>query len=284
MQLGLAALVVAWGCVCVQAALRGSGHAALSMRLPSHAGSVAEGSPESISTRVLATGLAAVEEGWAWPVLGGLIGVGLGGVVGLALGTGIGVASTVMGRRKRRRETVALLDDQLADLVRALAANVRSGRSIHQAFAHAAAETDPPLRSSLSSAVDALELGIPLDRVLQGWAATIGSEDARLVAGVVNLHRRSGGDLPTILEQVASTLRDRRAAGREIEALTAQARMSGAVLALLPLGFFLFLWVTSRDDIQHAFASRTGAAAIALGLLLDVAAFGWIRRILEVRS
>jgi len=102
------------------------------------------------------------------------------------------------------------------------------------------------------------------------------------VVGVLQLHHRTGGDLPRVLDQLSQTLRDRRAATAEVRSLTAQARLSGAILGLLPVGFFLFLSVTSRDDIAAAYHSSAGATAIVAGLVLDAVAFVWIRRLLRV--
>ena len=75
-------------------------------------------------------------------------------------------------------------------------------------------------------------------RSAAGWAEAQGSEDACLIVGVLDLHRRSGGDLPTVLDGLARTLRERRAAHRDVRALTAQARLSGVILGMLPIGFF----------------------------------------------
>jgi tight adherence protein B len=106
--------------------------------------------------------------------------------------------------------------------------------------------------------------------------------DVRLAAAVLRLHHRTGGALAPVLEGLASTMRDRRAAVREVRSLTAQARLSGAILGLLPIGFFAFLWLSSRRDMQIAVASSLGRTAIAVGLALEGAAFVWIRRLLAV--
>jgi len=112
----------------------------------------------------------------------------------------------------------------------------------------------------------------------QAWAPP----DARLVAGVLKLHRRTGGSLAATLENLAATLRERRGAARELESLTAQARLSATILGLLPIGFFLFLSIVARRDLQAAYEMPAGIAAIGLGLGLQVAAFVWIRHLLRV--
>jgi tight adherence protein B len=87
-----------------------------------------------------------------------------------------------------------------------------------------------------------------------------------------------------VLDQVARTLRLRRAAARELRSLTAQARLSGAVLGLLPVGFFAFMSVVSKHDVQAAYRSPAGLASILAGLVLDGGAFLWIRKLLQVQA
>ena len=149
-------------------------------------------------------------------------------------------------------------DEQLADAVGSVTAALRAGLSVPQSLAYAAAETPAPLGSALGDVVDQLDVGVPLETAVTDWADRAGTGDARLLAGVIRLHRRSGGDLPSVLDQVVAALRERRAAAREVRALTAQARLSGAILGFLPIGFFAFLWLTSRRDIEGAFRTPGG--------------------------
>ena len=67
------------------------------------------------------------------------------------------------------------------------------------------------------------------------------------------------------LEDLAGTLRSRRSAAREIESLTAQARLSATILGLLPIGFFLFLSVVAREKVLRARATSPGEDAVAAG-------------------
>ncbi|MEO8477276.1 MAG: type II secretion system F family protein [Actinomycetota bacterium] len=222
---------------------------------------------------------------WApWSALGAIAGVLVGRTPLFAgLGAVAGYGACRIRVRMRAGSLAAARDEQLADTVRAIASALRAGLSVPQSLAYAAGEAAPPLGASLTEVVDALDVGVPSDEALDRWADTVGTDDARLVAGVLHLHRRSGGDLPVVLDQVAETLRDRRAATREVRALTAQARLSGAILGVLPVGFFGFLWLTSRNEIEGALATPAGLGAVLLGLTLEGLAFLWIRKLLEVR-
>ena len=186
-------------------------------------------------------------------------------------------------RRRRRRAVARRREEQLADTVAAVAAGLRGGLSLSGSFAYARDEAEPPMREDLARLVGRVDVGVPIVAALEEWAEQLGSEDARLLVGVLDLHHRSGGDLPSVLDGVVATLRERRASHREVRALTAQARLSGLILGTLPIGFFGFLMLTSRHEMLAAIATPLGRSAVGVGLTLELGAFLWIRRLLEIR-
>ena len=213
---------------------------------------------------------------------GALAGLLLAGPPGAALGLGVGLAIPVWHRRRATTRDAAALVDQLPDAVSNMSAGMRAGLSLSRSIGFAADEATSPLAPVLRELVDRERLGIPLAASLEGWTEPDRPRDLRLVGGILQLHRRTGGDLPRVLDQLAATLRQRADAARELRGYTAQARLSGTILGGLPIGFFLFLSLTSRDDIAAAYQTPIGAGAIVLGLLLEGAAFVWIRSLLRV--
>jgi tight adherence protein B len=218
-----------------------------------------------------------------WSIGGALAGFALSGPQVSIVGAAAGALAWRFREGRSARARAAERDEQLVDAVASITAAIRAGRSVPQALSFCAEETREPLRASLRELDRSLELGVPLDDAMKAWTVEVDTDDARLLAGVLTLHRRSGGDLPSVLDEVAGTLRERRAAVGEVRALTAQARLSGTILGVLPFGFFAFLWLTSRSEIEGAFRSPAGLAAITVGLVLEVLAFLWIRHLLEVR-
>lgn len=213
---------------------------------------------------------------------GGCVGALVGGsVVGIAVGVASAIAPVAIDRKRNAGRRTAI-DGQLLDAVTAIASALRSGRSLGQALTTAADEADDPLSTVLADTAHAASLGVPMDEALDRFADAVGGSDVRLVSGVLKVHRRTGGALAASLDDVARTLADRREAARELRSLTAQARLSAAILGLLPLGFFLFLSVVARRDIESAYRTTAGASAIGIGLALQGAAFVWIRRLLRV--
>ena len=221
----------------------------------------------------------AILAGGAGAALGALI----AGPPGIVLGLAAAAVPFLRDRRRVARRS-QLLEEQLIDAVGAIASALRSGRSLVQSLEVAADEVEAPLGDLLSEGIDRASLGVPFEEVLDGLAERIGTSDARLITGVLQLHRRTGGALAASLDDVIRTLRARRDGARELRSLTAQARLSAGILGLLPLGFFLFLSVVARRDVETAYRTTAGASAIGIGLALQGLAFVWIRRLLRVEE
>jgi tight adherence protein B len=228
------------------------------------------GAPRVRRDDVLVFGSAALV-GWAVARVPGL-------VVALVL------AGVVRAVRRRRALAVSpvMVEERFADAVGALAAAVRSGASLTQAIRYTTTEAATPVRDDLTQIVAQLDTGIALEQALRSWPDVRPSANVELVVGALELHRRSGGDLPAVLDQVVGAIRDRVSISREVRSLTAQARMSAWILGLLPVGFFAFLWLTSRRDIEGAMSTPVGIACVVAGLLLELGAFAWIRKLLVV--
>jgi tight adherence protein B len=138
----------------------------------------------------------------------------------------------------------ALLDEQTLPTVLRLASSLRSGSSLMQAM-EAVAENGPtPTREVFAAAVREVGMGAALDDALDNLARKIGTEDYAILAQVLNVQRRIGGNLAQVLDQIAATIRERIALRQEVATLTAQQRLSTWILVLLPyavLGLFLVL-------------------------------------------
>ena len=211
---------------------------------------------------------------------GTFLGLVIAGFPGGLAGALAGAAIPRTIRRRRARRSDEAFETQLATSVSGIAAALRAGLSLSQAIQYSARESAAPLQAALEEIVDKEALGVPLDDSLAQWSAARRSPDARLVASVLRL--RVGAGLPTVLDQVARTLRERETSRREVRSLTAQARLSGAILGSLPIGFFLFLSAMSRHDMSLAYRSPIGLTAIVAGLGLEAGAYLWIRKLLRV--
>ena len=216
--------------------------------------------------------------------VGALVGVRLlGPVGGLAGLVAAPVAMRAVLGRGAAREA-SLLDEQFREAVAAMAAAVRAGLSVRRALGEVTREAEQPLRGFLEETMDRLRVGETLESALASMADQLGLADASLLVKLLAIHRRSGGDLPAMLDEVGLLMGLRRSARRDMRALTAQGRASGAVLAVLPIAFVTLLSWTGGDGLGDFYRTPAGSVLLVVGLACDVLGFLWIQRIVRPRE
>lgn len=227
------------------------------------------GSPWSYWASLLASAVAGLVVGWR-----------LAGPVGASLALVGGPLAIEAFLSRRLAADSGRLEGQLGDAVAALGAAVRAGLSVRRAVEEAARGSDPPMRDHLRSVIHRMEMGEPPEAALAGLAEHVAQPDLRLVINALRVHRRTGGNLPALLDEIGAVMSQRSLARREVRGLTAQGRASGAVLAVLPVAFVALLSGTGGDGLGAFYRTPLGSALLVVGLMLAGAGHVWIRRIL----
>jgi Flp pilus assembly protein TadB len=177
---------------------------------------------------------------------------------------------------KDRRRLV----DGLPGLLEDVARGVRSGVSLRQACAEAAA-SGGPATAGLAGAVADAERGQPLADTCTRWATAAAVPEERLAAGALALAADAGGPQARAVDGVAATLRERRAMAAEIRAQSAQARLSAVVIGALPAVFVLWALATDRRTAAFLVTGPAGWACLGAGVGLELAGAVWMRRLLR---
>jgi tight adherence protein B len=98
----------------------------------------------------------------------------------------------------------------------------------------------------------------------------------------VQIHRVVGGNLAEILDTIAHTIRERVRIKGEIRTLTAQARASGYIISLLPIGLAAMLSVISPDYFGPMFHQMLGIVMLAVGGFSMAVGFALIQKIVKI--
>ena len=159
----------------------------------------------------------------------------LGPVPGILLGAaGPAVVARVL--RARREAYARAVDAGAAGVAVAIAAAIGGGHSVRGALTEASRRAAGPAGHELRRVAAELAAGARTDAALEALRDRTRSERIGVVVAACLLQRRAGGDLARLLRDCAAGLRGRRAAAGEVRAATAQARFTGLVVVLLPLG------------------------------------------------
>jgi tight adherence protein B len=125
-------------------------------------------------------------------------------------------------------------------------------------------------------------LGRPLEEALGDVAVRMESRDFDWSVLAIRIQREVGGNLAELLQTVAETMVQRSRLRGEVKALTAEGRISGVIMGLLPVGLGLFMFTASPSYIQDLFSSMTGWVMVIGSAVMAAAGFAWIQKIIKI--
>ena len=173
-------------------------------------------------------------------------------------------------------------DKQLSDTIVLLSNALKAGYSFAQAINTVAKSASPPIADEFARATREMALGISVDDALNHMVKRNQSEDFDLMVTAVQIHRVVGGNLAEILDTIAFTIRERVRIKGEIRTLTAQARASGWIITLLPIGLAAVLTVISPDYFTPMFHETLGIVMLAMGGFSMLIGFALIQKIVKI--
>ena len=181
-----------------------------------------------------------------------------------------------------QRQRLRRLSAQLPDAVMLIAGALRAGSSLPQAISQAARELPSPSSREFDLVIREQRLGVGLDASMSSLERRAPLEEVTLFAAAVRISQDTGGNLAETLERLADTLRRKAALEGRIEALTAQGRLQGWVMALLPLAVAAALFAIEPQAMRPLVTTWHGWGVCVLVLVLEVLGLQVIRRIVNI--
>lgn len=211
--------------------------------------------------------------------LGFLLGGGL--VSGLALG-GMGLLFPLLFLDRAKVKRAEAFNNQIGEALVLMGNSLRAGYGLLQAMEVVGREMTPPISQEFGRILKEINLGVGTEEALQNMAARVKSDDWDLVLTAVLIQRQVGGNLAEILQNIAHTIRERVRIKQEIRTLTAQGRLSGIIISLLPFALAVFLFFSNPDYIMVLFRHPVGLFMLGLGLAAQIIGIILIRRIIRI--
>ena len=184
--------------------------------------------------------------------------------------------------RGRIGKQVRKFNDQLEDMLTMVSNSLRAGFGLLQAFGLAAEQAQPPMSTELNRLLRDTQLGASVEESLQNMGERVGSYDLDVVITAILIQRSVGSNLSEVLDKVAHTIRERARIKGEINTLTAQKRLSGFVVGLMPAAFVLLMLVISFDYMSTLFTDPLGRLLLIVAVALDIIGVAVIKRIVSI--
>ncbi len=171
--------------------------------------------------------------------------------------------------------------EQLPDVLDLLKSSLEAGHSLHRGLQVLGDEFPDPVRGEMRIILEQTRLGMSLPRAFEDMLARVPEDGLNFLVVAVKIQSEVGSSLAEVIGRLSETIRARHRIRLQIKALTAQPRMSGMILALLPfivLGFFMFI---QPDYTMMLFRDPIGIKISKIAVALDLTAFVVIRRVLK---
>lgn len=184
--------------------------------------------------------------------------------------------------RQLQARRLNAFNDQLGDTLILLANSLRSGYSLLQSMETVARDMAAPVSLEFARVVREIGLGLTMEESLHHLLERINSDDLDLIITAINIQHEVGGNLAEILDTIAHTIRERVRIKGQIKALTAQQRMSGTIISLMPIVVGLWLFMTNPNYISGLWKDTCGIMMLIFGAVTMVIGYILIRRISQI--
>lgn len=183
-------------------------------------------------------------------------------------------------KRKRQFLKFATLLPDAMDLVsRAL----RAGHSLTAALDLVGQEIADPVGKEFRRVSEEQNLGLPLRDALLNLAERVPVPDVRFLVAAMLIQRETGGNLVEVLDKTTTLLRDRIRLQGEIRIYTAQGRLTGWILCLLPIFMFFALTAINPNYTAPLINEPTGQHLLIAGAVFMLLGILVIRKIIQIK-
>ncbi len=215
-------------------------------------------------------------------VVGFIIGILFFGYIVTGILTILGFFTPSILVKYYSRKRVRKFNEQLVDALQNMSNALKAGLSLQQAMGTVAQDFQPPISQEFGLALKEIKLGVSVEDALKNMGERVKCEDLDLFITSTNIAKTMGGNLSEMFENIANTIRQRFKIEGRIKALTAQGKLQGFIIGIMPIViWFVMDWM--RPDLMEPMLKHWfGYALIFAILVMEVIGALIIRKIVDI--
>ncbi len=165
---------------------------------------------------------------------------------GLAVGLVVGFIPFGIVLRKRASR-LKKFEEGLPEALELIVSALRVGQSLNAALGLVTRECPDPVGTEFRVTFEEQNYGLELKTALDNMTQRVPLQDLRIVVTAIMIQKESGGNLAEVLDKVVEVIRERFRLKRQVMTHTAQGRLTGLVLTLLPIVLGCALYFVNPD-------------------------------------
>lgn len=184
--------------------------------------------------------------------------------------------------RFRRNRRLRHFEEAFPESIDLLGRAIRAGHPLTSGISMVADEGPEPVAQEFQKLFEEQRFGLPFYEAMMGLIDRVDLVDVRIFVTAVLVQREVGGNLAEVLDNISSTIRDRFSIRRQLRVYTAQGRMSGYVLAAMPIVVGLGLYAMDREYMRTLFENPAGRIFLIFAFVMQIIGYLWIRKIVDI--
>lgn len=184
--------------------------------------------------------------------------------------------------RRARRRRLLRIELQLPEAADMISRALRAGHSFSSALDMAGDELPDPLGAEFRTTFDEINFGTSMHDALSALADRVPLPDLRYLVIAVLIQRESGGNLAEILGNVSQIIRERMKLMGHVRVLSAEGRLSGIILALLPFGVAGAMYLVNPEFLEPLANDPVGPWIVGYALALMAVGLLWMQRLVRI--
>lgn len=182
-----------------------------------------------------------------------------------------------------REQRFRKCDQLLPEAIDLMARGLRAGHALIAVLEMIANEMAEPISSEFRRLHEEHQLGLPLRDATLNLVGRLPRDDVRFLATAILMQKETGGNLAAILDKTAAVARERSRLRGQLKIYTAQGRVTGWVLCIMPFVMFGLLSIINWNFEKLLITEPIGRNLIYAGLCLMVIGVLVIRKIIAVK-
>lgn len=184
--------------------------------------------------------------------------------------------------RIKKKKRIARFEKQLPECLELIARALRAGHAFSNGLKLAAEEFPDPMGPELRETLDEINFGVSVPKALKNLARRVDCPDLSYFVVAVILQRETGGNLAEIIDNLAHLIRERFRFRGKVRILTAEGRLTGKILLVVPVVVFLGMYWLNTEHVIAFIRDPIGRAMLGTSVILLVIGTMVINRILKL--
>jgi tight adherence protein B len=182
----------------------------------------------------------------------------------------------------KRSRRLKAFNTALPDAIDLMARALRAGHSMSSAIEVIAEQSAQPVAGEFSQVYQQQKFGMRFRDALLQMADRIPSRDLQFLITAILVQKETGGDLTEILDRTSHVIRERVRIEGEVRTHTAQGRLTGWILGLLPVIMLALINIVSPGYSSLLFHDPAGQKMLYAGGTLIIIGGLVIRKVVDV--